>query len=166
MRTPIETLSEDEFLRDLVRFHRSALRSSVSRRVLVFGWRFHGAFTDMLIFFKSLCVCVCVCVCLYSNQQIAHLQTIPEKQRLVPDGSCACLILSIFLKALSLSLSFHLLLEMNEIMGAVDHRSAEGRSISMARARGFARFVWRERPPRFVFRLPRILSLSLSPIAR
>jgi hypothetical protein len=47
----------------------------------------------------------------------------------------------IFFQKLFLSLPFHLLLEMNEIVGAVDHRSAEGRSISMARARGFARFV-------------------------
>ena len=91
----------------------------------------------MLIFFKSLCVCVCV----YSNQQIAHLQTIPEKQRLVPDGSGACLILSIFFEISFLPLRFHLVLEMNEIVGAVDRRSAEGRSISMARAPGFARFV-------------------------
>ena len=104
---------------------------------LAFGWRFYGAVTDMLIFFSNLLSL------LYLNQQIAHLQTIPEKQRLVPDGSGACLILSIFFKISFLPLRFHLVLEMNEIVGAVDRRSAEGRSISMARARSRfrARFV-------------------------
>ena len=105
---------------------------------------------------------------MYSNQQIAHLQTIPEKQRLVPDGSGACLILSIFFKNSFLPLLFHLVLEMNEIVGAVDHRSAEGRSISMVRALAVSRglCIEGETSSFCFFRLARILSLSLSPIAR
>lgn len=96
---------------------------------------FHGAFTDMLIFFKSLSL---VCVCIQNQQQIAHLQTIPEKQRLVPDGSGACLILSIFFKISFLPLLFHLLLEMNEINwrgrssicgGAIDLDGARARGL-------------------------------------
>ena len=84
----------------------------------------------MLIFFKSLSLCVFV----FKSTDCAFADDSREAE--TGTGRVVCVFDSFnFFRKLFLSLPFHFLLEMNEIMGAVDHRSAEGQSISMARAR-------------------------------
>ena len=79
MRTPIESLTEDEFLRDLVRF---PFQSRLPTRLFIGTWLLR-TFTDMLIFLLKLPL-----VFKSDTEQIAHLQTMPEKAKLVPPGSC------------------------------------------------------------------------------
>lgn len=80
MRTAIESLTEDEFLRDLVRFPFQSPFADlfVYRNVVL------SAFTDMLIFLLKLPLVFKSPL----REQIAHLQTMPEKAKLVPPGSC------------------------------------------------------------------------------